>query len=346
MMDVIGEIVRYMLPLRPLDQVWVAQHLAAVAPQRGVRLMSLLLILISCTGIFLPLEVALNRSWGVAKSRNYLMNQLVALGLAMWMVLLGLVSVMVNAGQRWLLAVLFFGHTDNLIYHLLAAAQPQAAAAARAAGVGRYGAGVGGGEVSFCCAAAAAGFARALWAVLGFRGLAALGLCVRAVAVCRSTIQRYAASQPTRGAHGVAGGMRRDEDRGDPTLAATALRTRPVRGATKRRRGEDETPSLLCGLSGDFGCTGGAVFDETWVHHPDEVSDGAMDGQWMAKRRIAPNAVPISAAGLRYLQHAAGGQVIHDALHRAFGNAYASCYLAHAYVRPQRDDGKHVGMVG
>jgi membrane protein len=116
MIDVIGDLVKYLLPS---NQDWVAQHLAAVAPHNGVRILSLLMILVSCTGIFLPLEVALNRSWGVAKSRNYLMNQLVALGLAMWMVVLGLASIFVNSGQRWLFTKLFFGHTDNIAFRAL-----------------------------------------------------------------------------------------------------------------------------------------------------------------------------------------------------------------------------------
>ena len=116
MVAVISDMVEYLLPS---NQNWVAQHLAAVAPRSGVRVVSLLMILISCTGIFLPLEVALNRSWGVAKSRNYLMNQLLALGLAVWMVILGLGSVMLNAGERWLLTRMFFGHNDNFVFNLI-----------------------------------------------------------------------------------------------------------------------------------------------------------------------------------------------------------------------------------
>src|SRR6202012_1693510 len=90
-----------------------------VASRGGVRFFSLVMILISCTGIFLPLEVALNRSWGVVKSRNYLMNQLVALGLALWMLVLGLGSIALNELERWLMAISFFGHTDNFVYNLV-----------------------------------------------------------------------------------------------------------------------------------------------------------------------------------------------------------------------------------
>jgi membrane protein len=41
----------------------------------------LILLLFTANGIFEPLEVALNRAWGVAQNRSYLKNQLVALGM-------------------------------------------------------------------------------------------------------------------------------------------------------------------------------------------------------------------------------------------------------------------------
>jgi membrane protein len=113
MMDVIGDFIKYLLPYK---QDWIAGHLAGIAPRQGVRVISLVVILISCTGIFLPLEVALNRSWGVARSRNYLMNQLLALGLALWMVALGLICILLNAGERAILTFLFFGHIDNIAF--------------------------------------------------------------------------------------------------------------------------------------------------------------------------------------------------------------------------------------
>jgi YihY family inner membrane protein len=116
MVAVIGDMVNYFLPS---NQDFVAANLDAVAARHGLQAFSLLMILISCTGIFLPLEVALNRSWGVAKSRNYLMNQLVALGLALWMLALALVSIGLNALERSLLTKLFFGHVDNIPYRLI-----------------------------------------------------------------------------------------------------------------------------------------------------------------------------------------------------------------------------------
>jgi YihY family inner membrane protein len=113
MVRVVGEMIHYFLPS---NQDWVAASLAAAASHQGVRWLSLVMILVSCTGIFLPLEVALNQAWGVAKSRNYLMNQLVAFGLALLMVGLAVVSILLSTWQRQVLGFLFFHHTDNLVF--------------------------------------------------------------------------------------------------------------------------------------------------------------------------------------------------------------------------------------
>jgi membrane protein len=114
MADAISQMVIYFFPS---NQDFIVKNLMIAAPRHGVQVFSLIMILISCTGIFLPLEVALNQAWGVTKSRNYLMNQLVAFGLAILMVLLGLTSVLLAAGQRQAMAFLFFHHTDNFVYN-------------------------------------------------------------------------------------------------------------------------------------------------------------------------------------------------------------------------------------
>jgi len=114
MADAVSQMVFYFFPS---NQDFIIKNLMIAAPRHGVQVVSIVMILISCTGIFLPLEVALNQAWGVPKSRNYLMNQLVAFGLAMLMVLLGLASVLLSAGQRQALAFVFFHHTDNFVYN-------------------------------------------------------------------------------------------------------------------------------------------------------------------------------------------------------------------------------------
>lgn len=113
MVHVVGEMVHYFLPS---NQDWVAASLAAAAARQGVQALSLVMILVSCTGVFLPLEVALNQAWGVAKSRNYLLNQLVAFGLALLMVGLAIGSILLSTWQRQLLGFIFFHHTDNIFF--------------------------------------------------------------------------------------------------------------------------------------------------------------------------------------------------------------------------------------
>ena len=115
MVTVLNQMVDYFLPTIA-KQGWLADSLAAAAPRHGVQAFSLIMILVACTGIFLPLEVALNQAWGVTKSRNYLMNQTVALGLALLMVALALGAILLGAWQRELLDFLFFHHSDNFVF--------------------------------------------------------------------------------------------------------------------------------------------------------------------------------------------------------------------------------------
>jgi len=114
MVSVVNDMVHYFLPS---NQDFVAANLAAAASRQGVQVFSLIMILIACTGIFLPLEVALNQAWGVTKSRNYLHNQVIAFGLAILMVALGMSSIVLNAAVRNVLTVVFFHHTDNIVFN-------------------------------------------------------------------------------------------------------------------------------------------------------------------------------------------------------------------------------------
>lgn len=117
MEDVVGEMVRFFLPT---GQTFVVQNMRGwVSKNQHLPLISVITLFISCTGVFLPLEVALNRVWGVTKNRSYLMNQLIALSLAVLMVILAMGSVLLNAAQRGLLRVLFFNHTDNFFYRFV-----------------------------------------------------------------------------------------------------------------------------------------------------------------------------------------------------------------------------------
>jgi membrane protein len=121
MVNVVNKIVEQFLPstAKQGNEDFLAFWLRTVATmsaRHGVQAMSVVMILISCTGIFLPLEVALNQAWGVTKSRNYITNQLVAFGLAILMVILAMGSVFLATWQRQLLGLVFFHHTDNRLF--------------------------------------------------------------------------------------------------------------------------------------------------------------------------------------------------------------------------------------
>ncbi len=122
MVDVINSMVNYFLPSHTFRPDWLAKNIEATAIRSsvgGVQALSLVMILIACTGIFLPLEVALNQAWGVTRSRNYLWNQIVAFGLAILMVLLGVGSIFLNLGAQQILTVVFFHHTDNFVFNTI-----------------------------------------------------------------------------------------------------------------------------------------------------------------------------------------------------------------------------------
>ncbi len=58
------------------------RNLVYTVDQRGaLPVASVLLLLFAANGIFEPLEVALNKAWGITKNRSYLKNQVVSFGL-------------------------------------------------------------------------------------------------------------------------------------------------------------------------------------------------------------------------------------------------------------------------
>ena len=60
----------------PTGQEFVIRNLnALVASHHRAQVFSLVMLLISSTGIFMPLEVALNRVWGFPNNRSYFGNQ-------------------------------------------------------------------------------------------------------------------------------------------------------------------------------------------------------------------------------------------------------------------------------
>jgi YihY family inner membrane protein len=103
----VGDLLRDYLPV---SKEWIVGRLDTLArAHNDVQIFSVIMLLITSTGIFLPLEVALNRIWGFPKNRSYVMNQIVSLGLAFCCGLLALLSVALTAGNQYILRALTFG---------------------------------------------------------------------------------------------------------------------------------------------------------------------------------------------------------------------------------------------
>ena len=118
MADVVGEMMTNFLPNH---QVFVMGQMRKLAfGHTQTKIFSLVMLFITVTGVFLPLEVALNSVWGVTKNRNYLHNQIVSIGLAVGVALLAMTSVALSAAQQTVLGWLFLGHTDNIVFSVIA----------------------------------------------------------------------------------------------------------------------------------------------------------------------------------------------------------------------------------
>jgi YihY family inner membrane protein len=113
MYEVVLQLLRDYLPA---GQDFVIRNLnALVGARHQAQLASLAILLITSTGIFLPLEVALNRIWGFQENRSYLGNQLISLGLAFWCGLLALLSIGMTAGNVALMEFVLHGHGTIIV---------------------------------------------------------------------------------------------------------------------------------------------------------------------------------------------------------------------------------------
>ena len=118
MADVVGDMMGNFLPNH---QDFIMRNMKALAHSHaGTKIFSVVMLLITTTGVFLPLEVALNSVWNVKKNRNYLHNQVVSIGLALGVGLLAMTSVALTAAQQTITSWIFFGHTDNFVFRFVA----------------------------------------------------------------------------------------------------------------------------------------------------------------------------------------------------------------------------------
>ena len=173
----------------PSNKDFVIRNLQFLASVRGRgQVLSFLMLLITSTGIFLPLEVALNRIWGFKKNRSYLMNLVVSLGLALACGCLAMLSIALTAQNLKMLGLVIGdqnfvfararihrdesfgdpGYDWHLLPDLLGAAERQGPGASGAAGGDHHRPAVGGGEVYLHLAAAEAELSGSVRTIRGF----------------------------------------------------------------------------------------------------------------------------------------------------------------------------------
>ena len=113
MYEVIVELLRDYLPA---GQEFVIRNLTALSNAKNrVQVASLIILLVTSSSVFMPLEVALNRIWRFPNNRSYFRNQLISLGLAFGCGVLALLSIAMTAGNVALMVFLLRGHGSAFI---------------------------------------------------------------------------------------------------------------------------------------------------------------------------------------------------------------------------------------
>jgi YihY family inner membrane protein len=113
MYDVVLQLLRDYLPA---GQDFVIRNLnAMVNTRQRVQVLSVVILLITSSGIFLPLEVALNRIWRFENNRSYLGNQVISLGLAFACGVLALLSIALSAGPVSFMEFLLRGYGTGFV---------------------------------------------------------------------------------------------------------------------------------------------------------------------------------------------------------------------------------------
>ncbi|MBZ5689998.1 MAG: YihY/virulence factor BrkB family protein [Acidobacteriia bacterium] len=113
MYDVVVQLLRDYLPA---GQEFVIRNLNSMVNSRQrVQVVSLVILLVTSSGVFLPLEVALNRIWRFENNRSYLGNQVVSFGLAFACGALALLSVALTAVPVASLEFILHGYGTGLV---------------------------------------------------------------------------------------------------------------------------------------------------------------------------------------------------------------------------------------
>jgi len=100
----------------PSNQDFVIRNLQFLVSVQGRgQAISLIMLFITATGIFLPLEVALNSIWGFKKNRSYIRNAMMSVVLAFACGTLALLSIYATAQNLKFLGLTI--GSGNFVYH-------------------------------------------------------------------------------------------------------------------------------------------------------------------------------------------------------------------------------------
>lgn len=96
--EVILQLLRANLPSG--GEFVIRNLMAMVGARHRLQVISVVALCFTSSGIFLPLEIALNKVWGFAENRNLLRNQAMSFGLAVASGVLALLSILLTAAVQ------------------------------------------------------------------------------------------------------------------------------------------------------------------------------------------------------------------------------------------------------
>jgi YihY family inner membrane protein len=98
---VILELLRIHLPVGADSIIRNLSQLVQARPR--LQLISLVVLFFTSSGVFLPLEVALNQAWGIRRNRSFLKNQAMSFFLAVATGLVAFLSILLSTAAQWVL---------------------------------------------------------------------------------------------------------------------------------------------------------------------------------------------------------------------------------------------------
>jgi len=100
---VILEFLRIHLPKGADSIIRNLSQLAQGRPR--LQLISLIVLFFTSSGVFLPLEVALNQVWSIPRNRSFLKNQAISFFLAVTTGLMAFLSILLSTAVQWVLTI-------------------------------------------------------------------------------------------------------------------------------------------------------------------------------------------------------------------------------------------------